>query len=94
MNEVCETPNLDHLAREGIVLDEAHHMGFFSEEITNILLEMGEWLKINGEAIYDAVPRSFYGEGEADWEQTADAITVKIPAGLNLKHAVTFKLER
>lgn len=26
-NEVCQTPNLDRLAREGMVLDNAHHMG-------------------------------------------------------------------
>ena len=26
-NEVCQTPNLDRLAREGMVLDGAHHMG-------------------------------------------------------------------
>jgi choline-sulfatase len=26
-NEVCDTPNLDRLAREGMVLDGAHHMG-------------------------------------------------------------------
>jgi arylsulfatase A-like enzyme len=26
-NEVCQTPNLDRLAAEGIVLDDAHHMG-------------------------------------------------------------------
>lgn len=26
-NEVCETPNLDRLAAEGMVIDDAHHMG-------------------------------------------------------------------
>jgi len=26
-NEICQTPNLDRLAREGMVLDGAHHMG-------------------------------------------------------------------
>lgn len=26
-NKVCRTPNIDRLAREGIVLDDAHHMG-------------------------------------------------------------------
>ena len=29
-NEVCQTPNLDRLAREGMVLDDAHHMGSWS----------------------------------------------------------------
>ncbi len=26
-NRICRTPNLDRLAREGIVIDDAHHMG-------------------------------------------------------------------
>ncbi len=29
-NTICETPNIDRLAREGIVLDDAHHMGSWS----------------------------------------------------------------
>ncbi len=29
-NEVCQTPNLDRLAAEGMVLDGAHHMGSWS----------------------------------------------------------------
>ena len=29
-NTVCQTPNLDRLAKEGIVLDGAHHMGSWS----------------------------------------------------------------
>lgn len=29
-NKVCQTPNLDRLAAEGIVLDDAHHMGAWS----------------------------------------------------------------
>jgi choline-sulfatase len=29
-NTVCKTPNLDRLAREGMVLDDAHHMGSWS----------------------------------------------------------------
>lgn len=29
-NAVCRTPNIDRLAREGIVIDDAHHMGAWS----------------------------------------------------------------
>ena len=29
-NTVCQTPNIDRLARRGIVLDDAHHMGAWS----------------------------------------------------------------
>jgi len=29
-NTVCQTPHIDRLARRGIVLDDAHHMGAWS----------------------------------------------------------------
>ncbi len=29
-NQVCQTPNIDRIAREGMVLDDAHHMGSWS----------------------------------------------------------------
>ena len=29
-NTVCQTPHIDRLARHGIVLDDAHHMGAWS----------------------------------------------------------------
>ncbi|GAB6164024.1 alpha-L-fucosidase [Thermostilla marina] len=37
--------------------------GSFPPEVRKELLEIGEWLKINGEAIYDTIPWVFYGEG-------------------------------
>jgi alpha-L-fucosidase len=40
--------------------------GSFSEGVENNLLEIGQWLKINGEAIYDAVPWCIYGEGPTE----------------------------
>lgn len=37
--------------------------GQIPEKVRNILLEIGEWLKINGEAIYGTRPWKIYGEG-------------------------------
>ncbi|MFI3280793.1 MAG: alpha-L-fucosidase [Rikenellaceae bacterium] len=37
--------------------------GEIPEEVETRLLEMGEWLQINGEAIYDTRPWHVYGEG-------------------------------
>ncbi len=41
--------------------------GSFSKEVSNTLLDVGDWLKINSEAIYNAVPWSIYGEGVANF---------------------------
>jgi alpha-L-fucosidase len=37
--------------------------GTIPDEVRNTLLEMGDWLKQNGEAIYDTTPWKIYGEG-------------------------------
>ncbi|TGV03504.1 alpha-L-fucosidase [Flavivirga rizhaonensis] len=37
--------------------------GTISDEPRNILLKMGEWLSVNGEAIYETRPWKIYGEG-------------------------------
>jgi len=40
--------------------------GEIPEPVQERLLEMGEWLKINGEAIYDTRPWKLYGEGPTE----------------------------
>jgi alpha-L-fucosidase len=37
--------------------------GTIPEEVRNALLEMGTWLKLNGEAIYESTPWKVFGEG-------------------------------
>ena len=37
--------------------------GTIPDEVRNTLLDMGAWLKLNGEAIYDTTPWKIYGEG-------------------------------
>jgi alpha-L-fucosidase len=39
--------------------------GTIPDQATNLLLGLGEWLKVNGEAIYDTRPWHTYGEGSA-----------------------------
>lgn len=38
--------------------------GTFTDEETKVLEELGEWMKANGEGIYETVPYKFYKEGE------------------------------
>ena len=40
--------------------------GTITEEETKVLLEMGEWMDVNGEGIYDTVPWKVFGEGEVN----------------------------
>lgn len=38
--------------------------GTFTHEETEVLRELGEWIKLNGEGIYESLPYKFYKEGE------------------------------
>lgn len=40
--------------------------GTFTPEETTVLQELGDWLRINGEGIYDTIPWSRFGEGEVN----------------------------
>ncbi len=56
---------VDIVSKNGVLLLNVPPMadGTFSEETRKYLLEVGDWLKVNGEAIYGASPWYFYGEG-------------------------------
>lgn len=59
-NDVCETPNLDRLAAEGMVLDGAHHMGSWSGAVclpsrTMIMTSLNVWRTLDP---YDDAPRA------------------------------------
>ena len=55
----------DIVAKNGcMLLDIAPKVdGTFPEESEKILLELGDWLRVNGEAIYGTRPFTVYGEG-------------------------------
>ncbi len=40
--------------------------GTFGENEKHILKEIGKWMKVNGEAIYDTIPWKVYGEGPTE----------------------------
>ena len=43
--------------------------GTFTEEETAVLRDLGAWLKVNGEGIYDTVPWKWFGEGKVNAEE-------------------------
>lgn len=45
--------------------------GTITDEETEVLLEIGEWLKVNGEGIYGTVPWRCFGEGTVNNEEGA-----------------------
>ena len=46
--------------------------GSISDEAKAILREIGAWLRVNGEAIYDTTPWLFYGEGPTKMARSGD----------------------
>ncbi|QBG46848.1 hypothetical protein EGM51_05350 [Verrucomicrobia bacterium S94] len=40
--------------------------GSFSEDQVKQLTDLGDWLRLNGEAVYDTVPWSYFGEGPTE----------------------------
>ena len=78
LNSWCYTENNDFRPSEDIICDLVDIVskngclllnvgpkpdGTFTEEDRKVLLDIGEWLKVNGEAIYDTKVWRTYGEG-------------------------------
>ncbi|WP_068473004.1 alpha-L-fucosidase [Saccharicrinis aurantiacus] len=59
---------VDIVSKNGcLLLNVAPHPdGFIPEEQQQRLREMGKWLKLNGEAIYESRPWTIYGEGPTE----------------------------
>ncbi len=64
----CEvvTTLIDVISKNGMLLLNVGPKpdGTFTEDETRVLRELGAWLRVNGEGIYDTVPYKFYKEGE------------------------------
>jgi alpha-L-fucosidase len=62
----------DVTAKNGILLLNVPPKpdGTFAGNIVNELHDVGDWLKVNGEAIYGTMPRTVYGEGPSYLEKT------------------------
>ena len=72
----------DIVAKNGcMLLDIAPKIdGTFPEESEKILLELGDWLRVNGEAIYGTRPYTVYGEGpHTTWAARVSAKTKTSP---------------
>ncbi|MBP5151725.1 MAG: alpha-L-fucosidase [Lachnospiraceae bacterium] len=62
----CITTLIDVVSKNGMLLLNIGPRpdGTFTEEETRVLSEIGEWLRINGEGIYETGPYRFYKEGD------------------------------
>ena len=52
-NEICRTPNLDQLAKGGIVLDRAYHMGSMSGAVCS----PSRTMMMSGRTLWNLPPR-------------------------------------
>ena len=62
----CISTLIDIVSKNGMLLLNVGPKpdGTITEEEKQVLSEIGEWLRINGEGIYETIPYKFYKEGE------------------------------
>lgn len=65
--------------------------GTITDEETAVLNEIGDWLKTNGEGIYDTVPWKTFGEGKVNTKDGSfkDNKTKSIPKRIFVLHIRT-----
>ena len=63
---ICDL--IDIVSKNGMLLINVGPKpdGTITEEETNVLNELGEWMAVNGEGIYDTIPWKVFGEGEVN----------------------------
>jgi alpha-L-fucosidase len=63
---ICDL--IDIVSKNGILLLNVGPKpdGTITEEETNVLRDLGRWMRINGEGIYDTVPWKTFGEGSVN----------------------------
>lgn len=88
-NTVCNAPNIDRLAREGMTLVDAHHMGSWSGAVcrpsrTMIMTGRSVW-RIPGAAAKDAASK------QSEQELTQAAASTSMPALFNAAGYDTFR---
>ena len=66
---ICDL--IDIVSKNGILLLNVGPRadGTITAEETRVLLDLGSWLEINGEGIYDTVPWKWFGEGSVNAEE-------------------------
>jgi alpha-L-fucosidase len=86
-NEKYRTPNeiihelIDVVSKNGnLMLNVSPKAdGTLDDDATKLLTDIGDWMKINGEAIYDTRPWIIFGEGPTNFKDPNDAQTHDIP---------------
>lgn len=88
-NEVCETPNLDQLAKSGVVLDQAYHMGSMSGAVCS----PSRTMIMSGRTLWHLPPRSGKKRNQTEQGKTGgqDILNNTIPAVFNRAGYDTFR---
>lgn len=85
-NEVCDTPNLDRIAKQGMTFDGAHHMGAW----TGAVCTASRTMIMTGRAVWH-IPGAKGTPLETDMKYRAEAAKQSMPAIFNAVGYETFR---